>query len=177
MATRHSGTQATLALDAAGVEYTVHEYVVEGVAPGKAAASKPGAGKAGEETYGEAVALAIGAEPERVFKTLIANVDGELVVAVVPVVTTLDLKALAGAVAGKRADMADVALAERSTGYVVGGISPFGQRKKFRTVVDETVELFDTVFVSAGKRGQQLEVSPADLLNLTAAIAWPIARQ
>ena len=170
MATRHSGTQATVALDAAAVDYSVHEYAVSGVAPGRAA-------KASEETYGEAVAAAIGAEPERVFKTLIANVDNELIVAVVPVVTTLDLKALATAVGGKRADMAEVALAERTTGYVVGGISPFGQRKKLRTVVDETAELFDTVFVSAGKRGQQLEVRPADLLNLTTAIAWPIARQ
>jgi Cys-tRNA(Pro)/Cys-tRNA(Cys) deacylase len=170
MATRHGGTQATVALDAAGLTYTVHDYEVSGVAPGRVA-------KAGDETYGEAVAAAIGVEPDRVFKTLIANVDNELIVAVVPVVTTLDLKALATAVAGKRADMADVSLAERTTGYVVGGISPFGQRKKLRTVVDETAELFDTVFVSAGKRGQQLEVSPADLLSLTTAIVWPIARQ
>jgi Cys-tRNA(Pro)/Cys-tRNA(Cys) deacylase len=170
MATRHSGTQATVVLDAAGANYTVHDYAVSGVAPGRSA-------KDGEETYGEAVAAAIGAEPERVFKTLIANVDNELIVAVVPVVTTVDLKALAAAVGGKRADMAEVAQAERTTGYVVGGISPFGQRKKLRTVVDETAELFDTVFVSAGKRGQQLEVSPSDLLSLTTAIAWPIARQ
>jgi Cys-tRNA(Pro)/Cys-tRNA(Cys) deacylase len=177
MATRHGGTQATVALDAAGVPYTLHEYVVEGVAPGKAAPAKAGPGKTGDETYGEAVAAALGVEPDRVFKTLIADVDNELVVAVVPVVTTLDLKALATAVAGKRADMADIALAERTTGYVVGGISPFGQRRKLRTVVDETVDLFDTVFVSAGKRGLQVEVRPADLLRLTEATAWPIGRQ
>jgi Cys-tRNA(Pro)/Cys-tRNA(Cys) deacylase len=170
MATKHSGTQATIALDAARVPYTVHDYVVSGVAPGRSA-------KSSEETYGEAVAAAIGADPERVFKTLVAAVDGELIVAVGPVVTTLDLKALAAAVAGKRADMAEIALAERTTGYVVGGISPFGQRKALRTVVDETAELFDTVFVSAGKRGQQVEVSPTDLISLTSAIAWPIARQ
>jgi Cys-tRNA(Pro)/Cys-tRNA(Cys) deacylase len=177
MATRHGGTQATVALDAAGAQYTLHEYVVEGVAPGKAAPAKAGPGKTGDETYGEAVAAAIGVEPDRVFKTLIANVDNELVVAVVPVVTTLDLKALATAVTGKRADLADIALAERTTGYVVGGISPFGQRRKLRAVVDETVDLFDTVFVSAGKRGLQVEVTPADLLRLTEATAWPIGRQ
>jgi Cys-tRNA(Pro)/Cys-tRNA(Cys) deacylase len=77
----------------------------------------------------------------------------------------------------KKADLADVLVAERTTGYVIGGISPFGQRKQLTTVVDEAVELFDTVFVSAGKRGLQLEVAPADLIRVTAAIVWPIARQ
>lgn len=162
------GTPATKVLTSTGVPYTLHEYELDGgVAPGRA----------GETTYGEAVAAVLGVEPERVFKTLVAATDNELVVAVVPVVTTLDLKALAAAVGHKKADMADVALAERTTGYVVGGISPFGQRKTLRTVVDETVELFDTIFVSAGKRGLQIEVNPTDLIEVTAATVWPIARQ
>jgi len=166
MAKTVGGTPATVALDKAGVTYHVREYSVT-VAPGKG----------GDTTYGEAVAVSLGVQPDRVFKTLVASVDDSLTVAVVPVTATLDLKSLAQAVGGKRADMAEVALAERATGYVIGGISPLGQRKQLPTVIDETVDLFDTIFVSAGKRGLQLEVNPDDLVRLTAAVVAPVARQ
>ena len=110
------------------------------------------------------------------FKTLLADVDGALVVGIVPVAGKLDLKALAAAVGGKRADMADPKLAERTTGYVVGGISPVGQKKALRTVLDETALLFDVVYVSGGRRGFDLGLSPADLLAVTGGTAAPIAR-
>jgi Cys-tRNA(Pro)/Cys-tRNA(Cys) deacylase len=109
-------------------------------------------------------------------KTLLAVVDGRLVCAVVPVVGALDLKALAAALGGKRAVMAEPAAAERSTGYVVGGISPLGQRARLPTVVDETVELFATVYVSAGRRGLSVELAPEDLLRLTGAVVADLAR-
>jgi Cys-tRNA(Pro)/Cys-tRNA(Cys) deacylase len=109
-------------------------------------------------------------------KTLLATVDGRLVCGVVPVAGTLDLKALAGALGGKRATMAEPAEAERATGYVVGGISPLGQRTRLPTAVDETVELFDTVLVSAGRRGLSVELAPADLVRLTAAVVADLAR-
>ncbi len=109
-------------------------------------------------------------------KTLLAEADGRLVCGVVPVAGTLDLKALAAAVGGKRAVMAAPAVAERSTGYVVGGISPLGQRARLPTVVDETAELFDTVFVSGGRRGLSVELAPADLVRLTGAVVADVAR-
>jgi Cys-tRNA(Pro)/Cys-tRNA(Cys) deacylase len=115
--------------------------------------------------------------PERVFKTLVAEVDGALTVAVVPVSASLDLKALAAAAGGKRAAMADPAAAERTTGYVRGGISPLGQRKALPTVVDASARDFDTVFVSAGKRGLEVELAPADLVALTRAAVAGIARR
>ena len=118
----------------------------------------------------------MGVSPERVFKTLVADVDGALVVAVVPVAGSLDLKALATAVGGKRAAMADPALAERTTGYVRGGISPLGQRKKLRTVLDASADGHDMICVSAGRRGLEVELSPRDLLKLTGAVAAPIGR-
>jgi Cys-tRNA(Pro)/Cys-tRNA(Cys) deacylase len=111
-----------------------------------------------------------------VFKTLLAETDSGLVVGIVPVDGKLDLKALATAVGAKRAVMADPAVAERRTGYVVGGISPIGQKTDLPTVLDETAELFDTVFVSGGKRGLDLELTPADLVTATGAILAPIAR-
>jgi len=114
--------------------------------------------------------------PERVFKTLLAKVDGRLVVAVVPVGGSLDLKALAAAVGGKRAEMAEAAEAERATGYVVGGISPLGQRKALPTVVDETASSFGTVLVSAGRRGLEVELAPGDLVRLTSARLAQIGR-
>jgi Cys-tRNA(Pro)/Cys-tRNA(Cys) deacylase len=146
------------------VPHTVHTYEVE-----------PGA------SYGEAAAAALGIEPERMLKTLLAEVafsDGgsRLACAVVPASGSLDLKALAMAVGGKRAVMAEPAAAERSTGYVVGGISPLGQRSRLPTVVDETAELFDTVFVSAGRRGLSVELAPAELVRLTAAVVADVAR-
>ena len=127
-------------------------------------------------SYGQEAALALGIEAERVFKTLLADVDGSLTVAVVPVDGQLDLKALAAAVGGKKAAMADPAAAERATGYVVGGISPLGQRKRLPTVVDASALGFESVLVSAGRRGVDVELAPADLVRLTAARTAPIAR-
>lgn len=154
------GTPATVALNKAKVAFTVHAYQ-----------HQPGTG-----SYGLEAANAIGVEPARVFKTLMAEVDGALVVAIVPVSGQLDLKALASAVGGKRAAMADPKVAERSSGYVVGGISPLGQRKILPTVLDNSGLTFDSVFVSAGRRGVDLELSPHDLVAATKAVVAPIAR-
>lgn len=154
------GTPATVALTAAGVPFTVHSYDHDPAHP----------------SYGEEAAEAMGVPPDRVFKTLVAEVDGVLTVAVVPVAGRLDLKALASAAGGKRAAMADPALAERTTGYVRGGISPLGQRKRLPTVVDESAALHDTVCVSAGRRGLEVELSPKDLTDLTSAVLAPIGR-
>lgn len=158
-----SGTPATAALVAAGIPFTEHAY-----------AHDPAATNFGLEAA-DALGLSKAVEPERVFKTLLADVDGRLVVGVVPVTGKLDLKALAAAVGGKRAAMADPAVAERRTGYVVGGISPIGQKTAHPTVLDETVDLWDTVFVSGGRRGLDLELSPADLLRATGGTIAPIA--
>ncbi|MEU6555140.1 Cys-tRNA(Pro) deacylase [Streptomyces sp. NPDC046915] len=154
------GTPATVALTAAGVDYTVHSYDHDPSHP----------------SYGEEAAEAMGVSPERVFKTLIADVDGTLTVAVVPVAGSLDLKALAAAVGGKRAAMADPAHAERTTGYVRGGISPLGQRKKLPTVLDDSATAHPTICVSAGRRGLEVELAPSELTNLTEAILAPIGR-
>ncbi len=126
--------------------------------------------------FGREAADALGVEPDRVFKTLLADVDGRLVVGIVPVTGKLDLKALAAAVGGKKAVMADPAVAERKTGYVVGGISPIGQKTAHPTVLDETAELWDTVFVSGGRRGLDLELAPADLVRAIGATLADIAR-
>ncbi|MEV6183173.1 Cys-tRNA(Pro) deacylase [Streptomyces sp. NPDC052015] len=154
------GTPATVALTAAGVDFTVHSYDHDPSHP----------------SYGEEAAEAMGVSPDRVFKTLVADVDGVLTVAVVPVAGSLDLKALASAVGGKRAAMADPALAERTTGYVRGGISPLGQRKKLPTVLDDSASAHTTICVSAGRRGLEVELSPADLAQLTTAVLAPIGR-
>ncbi|HSX68402.1 Cys-tRNA(Pro) deacylase [Nocardioides sp.] len=154
------GTPATVALSAAGVPFVVRGYEHD-----PAAAS-----------YGLEAATALGVEPARVFKTLVAEVDGRLVVGVVPVDRQLDLKALAAAVGGKRAAMADPAAAERATGYVVGGISPVGQKRAHPTVFDASAENHGTILVSGGKRGVDLEVAPADLLRVTRGSAAAIAR-
>jgi Cys-tRNA(Pro)/Cys-tRNA(Cys) deacylase len=116
-------------------------------------------------------------EPERVFKTLLADVDSALVVAVVPVDAQLDLKLLAAAVGGKRAAMAEVTRAERATGYVAGGISPLGQRQAHPTVVDESALAHATILVSGGRRGMDVELQPADLVELTHARVAPVARR
>lgn len=126
--------------------------------------------------FGREAAEALDVEPDRVFKTLLADVDGSLVVGIVPVTGKLDLKALAAAVGGKKAEMADAALAERRTGYIVGGISPIGQKTVHPTVLDETAELWDTVFVSGGRRGLDLELAPSDLIRATSAVVADIAR-
>ncbi|MER6956134.1 MULTISPECIES: Cys-tRNA(Pro) deacylase [unclassified Streptomyces] len=154
------GTPATVALTAAGVDFTVHSYDHDPSHP----------------SYGEEAAEAMGVSPDRVFKTLVADVDGALTVAVVPVAGSLDLKALASAVGGKRASMADPTLAERTTGYVRGGISPLGQRKKLPTVLDASATNHATICVSAGRRGLEVELSPTALATLTAAVLSPIAR-
>lgn len=126
--------------------------------------------------YGVEAARALGVDPASVFKTLLAVVDGAPTVAVVPVEARLDLKALAAAVGGKRAEMADPAVAERVTGYVVGGISPLGQRRSLPTVVDSSAVARPTVLVSAGRRGLDVELAPADLVRLTGAVVAPVAR-
>ncbi|AYN41825.1 Cys-tRNA(Pro) deacylase [Streptomyces dangxiongensis] len=154
------GTPATVALAAAGVDFTVHAYAHDPSHP----------------SYGEEAAQAMGVSPDRVFKTLVADVDGSLVVGVVPVAGSLDLKALAAAVGGKRAAMADPTLAERTTGYVRGGISPLGQRKKLPTVLDDSAGSHSTICVSAGRRGLEVELAPRDLADLTDAVLAPIGR-
>jgi Cys-tRNA(Pro)/Cys-tRNA(Cys) deacylase len=154
------GTPATVALTEAGIAFSTHSYDHDPAA----------------SSYGLEAEHLLGLPPEQVFKTLLADVDGELVVGIVPVGGRLDLKALAAAVRGKKAEMADPKLAERATGYVVGGISPLGQRKRLRTVLDETAILYDTVYVSGGRRGFDLGLAPDDLLALTHGTAAAIAR-
>ncbi|MEU1375693.1 Cys-tRNA(Pro) deacylase [Streptomyces triculaminicus] len=153
-------TPAIVALERAGTAFSVHSYEHD-----PAVAS-----------FGEEAARALGVEPGRVFKTLVADVDGALTVAVVPVSGSLDLKALASAVGGKRAAMADPAAAERVTGYVRGGISPLGQRRRLPTALDASARSHATICVSAGRRGLEVELSPADLALLTGAVIAPIAR-
>jgi Cys-tRNA(Pro)/Cys-tRNA(Cys) deacylase len=153
------GTPATVALDRAKVSYTLHPYAHD---------SRAG-------SYGEEAAALLGIDPRRIFKTLIAAVDSRLVCAVVPVASRLNLKALAGAAGGRRADLADPAKAQRATGYVLGGISPLGHKSAIPVVVDASATGFETVFVSAGKRGLQVELAPADLLRLTGAQTAAIA--
>jgi len=128
-------------------------------------------------SYGLEAAAALGMDPRQVFKTLVADVDGTLTVAVVPVDAQLDLKALAAAAGGKKASMADPVAAERATGYVLGGISPLAQRKRLATVVDASALDCPTVLVSAGRRGVDVELAPADLVRLTAARTAAIARR
>ncbi|TDB71262.1 Cys-tRNA(Pro) deacylase [Micromonospora sp. KC721] len=152
-------TPATALLTKRRIAHRVHPYQVPADAP----------------NYGALVAAAIGVAPERVFKTLVCAVDGALTVAVVPVTGELDLKALATAVGGKRSVLADRLVAERATGYVRGGISPLGQRKRLPLVLDDSALTHGTVFVSAGRRGLQLELSPGDLATLTSATPAPIA--
>jgi len=147
------GTPATALLAKQKVAHTTHPYSVSPDSP----------------NYGAEVAAALGVPAERVFKTLVTEVDGALTVAVVPVTGDLDLKALAAAAGGKRAVLADRAVAERTTGYVRGGISPLGQRKRLPTVVDATAADHETIYVSAGRRGLQVELSPRDLVRLTGA--------
>ena len=144
------GTRAVDFLREAGIDFTMHEYETGDI----------------ESSYGEAVADGLGVPRDRVFKTLVARVDGQPVVAIVPVSGRLSLKALARAAKGKRAVMAEAADAERLTGFVVGGISPFGQSRRLPTVVDEGVLVHATIFVSAGRRGLQAELAPDDLIRI-----------
>ncbi|WP_395640061.1 Cys-tRNA(Pro) deacylase [Pseudolysinimonas sp.] len=153
-------TTAVVALRAAGIPFAERAYAHDPAVT----------------DFGREAAEALGVEPDRVFKTLLADVDGRLVVGIVPVTGKLDLKALAAAAGGKKAVMADPAVAERRTGYVVGGISPIGQKSVHPTVLDESAELWDTVFVSGGRRGLDLELAPADLIRATSATVADIAR-
>ena len=159
--TASGGTPALLALEKAGAAYALHPY-----------SHDPTSGL----SYGAEAAAAIGVPAEQVLKTLMADVDGALVVAGVPVDGSLDLKALARAVGGKRAAMADPAAAQRATGYVVGGISPLGQKQRHPTVVDATADVLDRVFVSGGRRGLDVELAPADLATALGATVAPVGR-
>lgn len=144
-------TPAIRFLESNGIWYQVHPYEVDAV----------------EASYGEAVAAALRVEPHRLFKTLIARLkEGELVMCLVPASGSLDLRLLARAAHVKSADMAPPKDAERATGYVTGGISPFGQRRTIRAFSDSSITEFDTIFVSAGRRGLQVEIKPADLVQL-----------
>lgn len=170
MATKKTaGTPATMVLTQAGINYTVHAFDASD------RSREPARGL--RTSFGMEAADALAVDAERVFKTLVTEVDGTLWVAVVPVVAQLDLKALAAAASGKRAAMADVKDAERSSGYVAGGISPLGQRKPLPTVIDETALLYDTVFVSGGRRGLDIELAPSDLIAATSALTAGIARE
>ena len=164
MATKRGGTPAILALTATGAEFAVHEF-----------AHDPA-----ERNYGLAAAAALGAEPERVFKTLVAEVvdsNGAVshAVGIVPVTEQLSLRELATVLGAKRAEMCDPVVAQRLTGYVVGGISPFGQKRLLPTVLDETCVLFETIFVSGGKRGLDLELDPQVFVDVLDARIAPIA--
>ena len=155
-----AGTPATVALTRAGIEFTVHAYDHDPRAT----------------SFGEEAAAALGLTTDEVFKTLLAMVDGEPVVGIVPVVGALDLKALASAAGGRRAEMADPTVAQRLTGYVLGGISPIGQKRALPTFLDESAVLLDTVYVSGGRRGLDIGLAPDDLLAVTGGQYAAIAR-
>lgn len=159
-AKRGAATPATAALTRAGITFSEHRYEHDPAAP----------------SFGLEAAEALGLPVEQVFKTLLCLVDGQPHVAIVPVNCQLDLKAAATAAGGKRAEMMRVDAAERLTGYVAGGISPFGQKRLLPTLVDETAELFDVVYVSGGRRGYDIGLAPADLITLLAARVADIAR-
>ena len=152
-------TPATALLGKLGIAHSVHAYPHD-----------PRHG-----SYGLEASEALGVEPERVFKTLGADVDGALTIGVVPVAGLLDLKALAAAVGGKKGVMADVAAAERATGYVAGGISPLGHRRRLAVVLDSSALEYPTIFCSAGRRGLELELAPADLVRAASAVVAAIA--
>lgn len=154
------GTPATLALTAAGIAFEVRSYEHDPRAA----------------SYGLEAAEALGVDPERVFKTLLASLDGRLVVGIVPVSSQLDLKALARALGGSRAVMAEVAAAERATGYVAGGISPVGQKRAHPTVLDASALDHNTILVSGGRRGFDIELAPLDLMGITRAVTATIGR-
>jgi len=152
-------TPAIAALIRAKVDHTLHPYHHD---PGTTA-------------FGDEVVAALGWDPARVFKTLVASIDGSLVVGIVPVAAQLDMRALAAAAGGKKAQLARVADAERSSGYVAGGISPLGQRKPLPTVIDASARAFPTILVSAGRRGLQVELAPEDLISVCRATEADIA--
>jgi Cys-tRNA(Pro)/Cys-tRNA(Cys) deacylase len=155
-----TGTPATTALTRAGVPFELHPYQHD---PGTA-------------SYGLEAAQALSVPPGHVFKTLLVETDGRLAVGIVPVDRQLDLKAVAAALGWKKAAMADPAAAERSTGYVVGGISPIGQKRRLPTVLDASALDLERVYVSGGRRGLDLSLAPADLVRATDAKVAGIAR-
>ena len=152
------GTPATAVLAAAGVSFKLH----------------PDSHDPAAASYGLEAAEVLGIDPARVFKTLMVEVDGKLAVGVVPVSGSLDLKAIAAALGSKKAAMSDTAAAERRTGYVLGGISPLGQRQPSPTVIDETAITLDTILVSGGRRGLDIELDPRELVRLTKAVTAAI---
>ena len=155
-----AGTRATTALQAEGVSFVAHSYEHDPAAP----------------SYGLEAAQALGIPPERVFKSLVVDTGAGLAVGIVPVDRQLDLKAIAHALGVKRADLAVAAAAQRATGYVLGGISPFGQTKALPTVLDDGALNYETILVSGGRRGFDVEVAPADLVRICRATVAPISR-
>ena len=151
-------TPAVLALATAGIAHTIHEYERSDDL----------------RDFGREAAAALGLDADEVFKTLVVVADNDLVVAVVPVSCQLSMKRIAAAVGAKKAVMCDPGVAERSSGYIVGGISPIGQRRRLPTVVDESAELFDTIYVSGGRRGMDIGLAPADLIRLLDAVVATI---
>jgi Cys-tRNA(Pro)/Cys-tRNA(Cys) deacylase len=152
-------TPAIMELEGAGVGFSIHEY-----ARGE-----------GLHDFGKEAADKLGLDPDQVFKTLLVTADGRQAVAVVPVSGKLALKAVAKALGAKQAEMCDPAVAERITGYVRGGISPFGQKKRLPTVLDEMATIFDVIYVSGGRRGLDIGVAPGDLVTVLDAVVAPIA--
>jgi len=161
------GTRALVLVARAGVAHRVHVY---------ASPERHGRERDERPNYGTDAASALGVEPARVLKTLAATVDDRLVLAVLPVDRELDPKRLADACGGRRAVLAEPAVAERATGYVVGGISPLGPRRALPVVVDASALTHATVFVSAGRRGLELELAPQDLMHLCSAVSAAISR-
>jgi Cys-tRNA(Pro)/Cys-tRNA(Cys) deacylase len=161
------GTAALDLLRRRGIEHRVHEYEIPDSTRTDASRSP---------RYGDDAARALGVDPARIHKTLVASVDGRFVVAVVPVSAELDLKGLAAAAGGRRAAMADPTDAERVTGQVRGGISPLGQRRHLPTLIDAAALAWPTVYVSAGRRGLQVELAPSDLVSFTSALVARISR-
>jgi len=154
-----TGTPATKLLTSAGVNFTEHEYSHD----------------PNSTSFGLEAAEKLGIDPHRVFKTLIANVDETFAVAIVPVSQQVSLKSLSRTLGAKRATMADPAHAARLTGYVVGGISPLGQKRLLTTVIDASAKDFETILVSGGRRGFDIELSPNDLAELVSAVFAEIA--
>jgi Cys-tRNA(Pro)/Cys-tRNA(Cys) deacylase len=152
-------TPAVRELESAGIEFTLHDYEH----------------RDGRRDFGREAADELGIDPDRVFKTLLVTVDGGQVVAIVPVSGSAALKAVGRAFGSKRAEMCDPLVAERVTGYVVGGISPFGQKKRLPTVIDEIALAFETIFVSGGRRGLDLEITPENLVRHLDAVVADIA--
>lgn len=151
-------TPAVRALEAAGVEFSIHAFSHDPAA----------------REYGTEAADALGVERDQVFKTLVVLADAAPAVAIVPVSAQLSFKAAGAALGTKRVEMCDTTRAERTTGYVVGGISPFGQRKRLATIIDSTCERYERIYVSGGRRGLDLGVAPADLVRLLDATIAPL---